>query len=233
MPRLLSIEWPPSTPIRLAVLLRSNASMISAQKKKKRFSFQLWPELLTPSPQKKNIKKNKIIPHCHLTLAAGGKHEGVWVFLTHPVNHVNLLQCLSHGIFVLRLAGHVGRPELKEKRNTDTLTDSEGLWMSLNCRADEAEPPSRPIEPKEPVSEMYLGFDSHLLITLAKLKRLFMVSGYFHNLASKMKEDCLEMLEKDVCNFIKGVERDYAYYEQFKEHVKNNPCRIQSVAHGS
>lgn len=47
--------------------------------------------------------------HQHsLTLATGGKHEGFWVFLTHPVNHIYLLQCLSDSIFVLGVTGNVG-----------------------------------------------------------------------------------------------------------------------------
>lgn len=50
-----------------------------------------------------------------LTLAAGGKHEDLGVLLAHPVNHVDLLQCLSHRVFVLAVAGNVGRPELEKK----------------------------------------------------------------------------------------------------------------------
>lgn len=51
-----------------------------------------------------------------LTLAAGGKHEDFWVFLTHPVDHVYLLQSLSDCIFVLRITGNVGRPELRAQQ---------------------------------------------------------------------------------------------------------------------
>lgn len=41
------------------------------------------------------------------TLAAAGKHEDFWVILAHPVNHVYLLQRLSHGVFVLGVAGNI------------------------------------------------------------------------------------------------------------------------------
>lgn len=50
-----------------------------------------------------------------LTLATGGKHEGFWIFLAHPVNHIDLLQCLSDCIFVLSLTGNIGGPELGEE----------------------------------------------------------------------------------------------------------------------
>lgn len=65
-----------------------------------------------------------------LTLATGGKHEGFRVFFTHPVYHIYLLQCLSDSIFVLRLTGNVGRPELKEERNIyeHRCVSREGLW---------------------------------------------------------------------------------------------------------
>lgn len=43
----------------------------------------------------------------HPTVAAAGKHEGFWVFLAHPVNHVYLLQRLSHSVFVLGVAGNI------------------------------------------------------------------------------------------------------------------------------
>lgn len=51
-----------------------------------------------------------------LTLAAGGKREPVRVFVTHPVNHVYLLQGLSYGIFVLGVTGNKGCPELKGRQ---------------------------------------------------------------------------------------------------------------------
>lgn len=57
----------------------------------------------------------KAAPVFYLTLAAGGKHEDVGVFLAHPVNHVDLLQCLSHRVFVLAVTGNVGRPKLEKK----------------------------------------------------------------------------------------------------------------------
>lgn len=44
----------------------------------------------------------------NLTLASGGKHERLWVILTHPVNDVYLLQCLSDSIFILGVTGNVG-----------------------------------------------------------------------------------------------------------------------------
>lgn len=52
----------------------------------------------------------------NLTLATGGEHEVVWVILAHPVNHIDLLQCLSDGVFVLSVTGNVGRPELTQKQ---------------------------------------------------------------------------------------------------------------------
>lgn len=50
-----------------------------------------------------------------LTLATGGKHEDIRVFLTHPVNHVYLLQRLSDSIFVLSVTGDVCCPELRTR----------------------------------------------------------------------------------------------------------------------
>ena len=43
-----------------------------------------------------------------LTLAAGGKAKCFWVLLTHPVDHIDLLQCLSHRVFVLSITRDVG-----------------------------------------------------------------------------------------------------------------------------
>lgn len=50
-----------------------------------------------------------------LTLATGGKHEDFGVFLTHPVNHVYLLQSLSDSVFVLSVTGDVCCPELRTR----------------------------------------------------------------------------------------------------------------------
>lgn len=50
-----------------------------------------------------------------LTFAASDTHEDLGVFLAHPVNHVDLLQCLSHRVFVLGVTGNVGRPKLEKK----------------------------------------------------------------------------------------------------------------------
>lgn len=41
------------------------------------------------------------------TFTAGGEHEDFWVCLTHPVDHVDLLQRLSDSVFVLGVAGNV------------------------------------------------------------------------------------------------------------------------------
>uniref|UniRef100_A0A8C9MZN2 Sulfotransferase n=1 Tax=Serinus canaria TaxID=9135 RepID=A0A8C9MZN2_SERCA len=49
---------------------------------------------------------------CPLTTAVGDTGEGLWVQVTHALHHVHLLQRAPHRVLVLRLAGHVHRPEL-------------------------------------------------------------------------------------------------------------------------
>lgn len=51
--------------------------------------------------QAERMQKNKA------TFTAGGEHEDFWVFLTHPVDHVDLLQRLPDSVFVLGFAGNV------------------------------------------------------------------------------------------------------------------------------
>lgn len=89
VPRLLSMEWPPSTPIRLAVLFMLKASRMSAEHRRDR---------------RGGITSERSGERESLTGAAGGKRKDLWVFLTHPVNHVDLLQRLSDSVFVLGVA---------------------------------------------------------------------------------------------------------------------------------
>lgn len=93
VPRLLSSEWPPSTPIRLAVLFMPKAFRMSAGQ----------------TSEGSNGKRGRWrrCRRTSLTLTAGGKHEDFGVTLTHPVNHVYLLQRLSDCVFVLGVAGNV------------------------------------------------------------------------------------------------------------------------------
>lgn len=67
---------------------------------------------IQPGRPRKGVRAEPVF--C-LTFAAGGKHEDVGVLLAHPVNHVDLLQCLSHRVFVLGVTGNVGRPKLVKK----------------------------------------------------------------------------------------------------------------------
>lgn len=101
--KLLSMEWPPSTPIRLATFFELKASLISVQEQKviQGDAVVCWLD-------------ESDIDEC-LTFTGGGKLEGVWIFWTNPVDHVYLLQSLSDSIFVLRVTGYIGRPELKER----------------------------------------------------------------------------------------------------------------------
>lgn len=94
VPRLLSREWPPSTPMRLAVLFMLKAFMMSVEHRGGGGS--------RTARQAEKMQKN------NATVTAGGEHEDFWVFLTHPVDHVYLLQRLSDGVFVLGVAGNIG-----------------------------------------------------------------------------------------------------------------------------
>lgn len=61
-----------------------------------------------------------------LTFAADSKMEYFWVFFTHSVDHIYLLQSLSDSIFVLCVTGHIGRPELRKQ----SKTLCQGTWNS-------------------------------------------------------------------------------------------------------
>lgn len=55
-----------------------------------------------------------LLLHC-LTLTASSKFEHFWVFMTHPVDYINLLQGLSDCIFVLGITWYISCPELQQK----------------------------------------------------------------------------------------------------------------------
>jgi len=66
---------------------------------------------------------------------ASSKLENIWVFLTHHVNDIDLLQGLSNCVFVLGVTWYISGPELQEKRkhnHTQYGTDCR-LWCVCVC----------------------------------------------------------------------------------------------------
>lgn len=125
------MEWPPSTPTRLATLPSWKACRMPASTAQREWASgrQVRPGLrgelnptegpAAPSPRLGTRAGAGLGP----TFAAGDAQEGLRVQLAHALDNVDLLQRPPHGVLVLGVAGRVRRPELG---GTGTATGTSG-----------------------------------------------------------------------------------------------------------